>query len=83
MEVAELKGISERRAFPASSKLTMVSSTELEDDFSAMGVSSIEAFENGCFLDGHHAIYAWTLNHHAVFAWTLKKTIISLICAYL
>ncbi|KAF9376907.1 Transcriptional regulatory protein [Podila verticillata] len=41
MEVAELKSISERRAFPASSKLTMVSSTELEDDFSAMGLARL------------------------------------------
>lgn len=44
MEVAELKGISERHAFPASSKLAMVSNIELEDDFSAMGVSSVAVY---------------------------------------
>ncbi|KAG0338607.1 hypothetical protein BG000_003702 [Podila horticola] len=41
MEVAELKSISERRAFPTSSKLAMVSSIELEDDFSAMGLARL------------------------------------------
>ncbi|KAF9298112.1 Transcriptional regulatory protein [Mortierella antarctica] len=41
MEVAELKGISERHAFPASSKLAMVSNIELEDDFSAMGLARL------------------------------------------
>ncbi|KAG0019323.1 hypothetical protein BGZ81_009773 [Podila clonocystis] len=41
MEVAELKGISERHMFPTSSKLAMVSSIELEDDFSAMGLARL------------------------------------------
>jgi len=38
-EVNELKSISEKRGFPTSSKLSMVTQAELQDDFALMGVS--------------------------------------------
>ncbi|KAG0348647.1 Transcriptional regulatory protein [Podila humilis] len=41
MEVAELKAIADSHAFPTCSKLTTVTSTELEDDFSAMGLARL------------------------------------------
>lgn len=39
-EVIELKAISEKRGFPTSSRLSMVTQVELQDDFALMGVRS-------------------------------------------
>jgi hypothetical protein len=38
--VNELKAVSEKRGFPTSSKLSMVTQAELQDDFALMGVRS-------------------------------------------
>ncbi|KAK3830085.1 MAG: Sds3-like-domain-containing protein [Linnemannia elongata] len=40
-EVNELKSISEKRGFPASSKLSMVTQAELQDDFALMGLARL------------------------------------------
>ncbi|KAF9297003.1 hypothetical protein BGZ88_011320 [Linnemannia elongata] len=40
-EVNELKSISEKRGFPTSSKLSMVTQAELQDDFALMGLARL------------------------------------------
>lgn len=55
-EVNELKSISEKRGFPASSKLPMATQAELQDDLALMGVSfSWRWTISGSFLTGSYS----------------------------